>query len=473
MKKGISLIGLLKGLFFVCFVGMFLWLAWACNSALLVTVLLAGGILLLGYRLELPNFPLFLFGAAFLLRLVVVLTLQTPITSDFAVQLQASEQFAAGDMSFQDTSYFQTWGYQTGLVIYQGLLLKIWDSVLFLKLINCLWGAGTVLLVYLIAKEFFQEQACRCAALFYCCFLYPLTLVTIPSNNIISTFFLYLSLYLMVRKGDQKGRPVRRYLSSAVSLAVSNFFRPDTVVMLVAVLAYFIFALVSQLSKRNLIQCLKCLVTFFACYLILTNGFSQAVIRTGINSAGLENHEPLWSVLVGLNHETGGTYSEEWAAIEQRMDELGCTYEQAEWSLIQERIFTSPSDLLKLAHSKIQTFWWGDPMGWTLGHLTSDTLYQMASGINACTNWISILLAALGAMHLFRHQRGNLKAYLVPFVIFATFCAYLVVEVQSRYAYLVEVAVFVLAAGGFQILMSGVQTAGGTQLPRIIPKKLS
>ena len=463
MQKDFALATFLKGLFCLCFVGMFFWILGVHNVVFWLTVAAAGVLLAVSYGLDLPHFGKLLFVVALLLRVAAVWTLQSPILSDFQTQLQASEQFAAGDMSFQDTSYFQSWGYQTGLVIYQGLLLKIWDNVLILKLANCLWGAATVWLIYAIAREFFQERACRCAALCYTCFLFPLTFTAIPNNSIPSGFFLYLCLYFLVKEDFLKEHPLGRYALASLSLALSNFFRPGTIVMLVAVAAYFLFEMVFQWEKRNLLHWGKCLAVFFFGYFLLTNLFSQAVILTGINSAGLKNNEPLWSVLVGLNYDSGGTYNPEWDAIYQRMEEQGCTYEQAQWSLILDRISIPPDKLSELACSKIHTFWWGNPMGTTLGYLEPSPLYDTAVSIHHCSNWLSILLCAGGSVVLFKSRRRNAKAYLVPFLIFAVFCAYLVVEVQSRYAYVVQPAVFILSAGGFQLLAGAFRLQKGIQ----------
>ena len=43
---------------------------------------------------------------------------------------------------------------------------------------------------------------------------------------------------------------------------------------------------------------------------------------------------------------------------------------------------------------------------------------------------------------------------MLPFVIFATSCVYLLIEVQPRYAYAGQIAVFILMAGGAQVLGS-------------------
>ena len=62
-----------------------------------------------------------------------------------------------GDFSFQNDRYFQRWGYQTGLVIWEGVLLKLWNNPLLLRLVNCVVSAGTNVLIYLIARDYFED----------------------------------------------------------------------------------------------------------------------------------------------------------------------------------------------------------------------------------------------------------------------------------------------------------------------------
>lgn len=115
------------------FCGLRLFFAICFGAAVLCVVTvyypLAGVILFLAGLLVLLSrwkgisarrFSLGLFLLSLVIHLGAVAFLTTPIESDFALQYEASRQFAQGDFSFQDTVYFQKWGYQTGLVIWQG-----------------------------------------------------------------------------------------------------------------------------------------------------------------------------------------------------------------------------------------------------------------------------------------------------------------------------------------------------------------
>ena len=129
----------LRWLFMLCF-GVAVWCVITVYAPLIGALLFLTGLLIVVSRTNVSrggqaagwNFSVFLFALSLLIHGAAVALLTTPIESDFALQYEASQQFARGDYSFQETAYFQRWGYQTGLVIWQGTLLKLWNTPLFL-----------------------------------------------------------------------------------------------------------------------------------------------------------------------------------------------------------------------------------------------------------------------------------------------------------------------------------------------------
>ena len=65
----------------------------------------------------------------------------------------ASQELINGTSNYKNMPYFLTWGYQMGHVFYQALLLNINNSVLFLKIINCIVSSLTVAFVYLFCNK--------------------------------------------------------------------------------------------------------------------------------------------------------------------------------------------------------------------------------------------------------------------------------------------------------------------------------
>lgn len=117
--------------------------------------------LILVKRIGNRGFIIFIILGTFLIRLIYICTVNTPLDSDFELLYEAAVLFSQGDYSFGQQVYFQEWAYQTGFVIYQGLVIKIFGqagSILALKILNCIWNTGITLLIYLIARNFFGKN---------------------------------------------------------------------------------------------------------------------------------------------------------------------------------------------------------------------------------------------------------------------------------------------------------------------------
>lgn len=462
----------LRWFFAVCFCTALLGVI-TVNYPLAGVILFLTGLLILVSRINVSHrggselvskFPLLLFLISLVVRLGAVVLITTPIESDFALQYQASQQFARGDFSFQDTVYFQRWGYQTGLVIWQGTLLKLWNTPLLLRLVNCLVSAGTNVWIYLIARDYFTQRAAQLASLAYAFFLFPATFVTVLCNSIPSGFFLTLCLYLIMARRFESCPRLPVYALAGASLALANALRPDAPLVLVPLLAYFLFRFVSKASLKNFIAYLKKFLALFLTFLVLSTALSGLVKLTGVNAAGLKNNDPLWGMVLGTNTETGGTYNDGDGQAISVLTQQGMTRSEAERQVISQHLQVGPAKFLETAVRKVRTLWWDSALGWSLSSIrqTSPVLFELLEEIDRAMFTCALFLAGLGALALFRRPRKDMKLYLVPFVIFAASCVYLLIEVQPRYAYVGQIAVFVLMAGGTQVVVSLWETAASS-----------
>ena len=168
------------------------------EKALIFSILFLLLILFINWKFKIKKFPIVLFLVALLFRIVFCYIVDTQPISDFKVLLDASRSVNASDFSFINTTYFTTWSYQMGFVFFQSLLLKICDSVLFLKIINCFITSGICVLIYYIAKEFIKEEYARVVSLFYCFMIFLLTYVTVLSNQHFSALLIYLAIFILI-----------------------------------------------------------------------------------------------------------------------------------------------------------------------------------------------------------------------------------------------------------------------------------
>ena len=281
-------------------------------------------------------------------------------------------------------------------------------------------------------------------------------MVTVLCNNIPSAFFLYLCLYLVMGKGFKRCHRVLIYALAGASLAVANALRPDAPLVLVPLLAYFVFRFLSQASWKNFLHYLKRFGALVLTFLVLSAGMSGLVKVTGVNAAGLSNNDPLWGTVLGTNTEWKGLYNNEDGPAIAEKEAEGMSRTQAELQVIREHLNVSPAALVELAACKMKSLWWDRGLSWSMGGLKQQTptLFALLEELDRAMFTCALFLAALGAIALFRRPKEDFKLYLLPFVIFATSCVYLLIEVQPRYAYAGQIAVFILMAGGAQVLGS-------------------
>lgn len=406
-----------------------------------------------------------LFGAAFLARLAAVFVLRPEPVSDFAVLLETSQGFAAGDMGFQELVYFQNWPGQTGQVIFQGLVLRLCGSIVPIKLINCLAGAGTAVLVYDLARRFFAEVPARAAGAFYAFSMAPLTMPTVLSNQPLGTFLLWLSLWLMATPlpqaaaGEGHGgyRGYRAYLSypaAGLCLAFANAIRPDALTALVAVAAFCLFGAVSQPSPRQLKGYALVFLLFFGSYQLSFRLMSWAVAALEINSAGLAGGDFLLKLLFGLSVESRGRYSNDILAALEELQSQGMSYQEAQKHLLSQELRTTPGQLLQLFEDKEATLWLGYSMGFVFAPWQESRagLVHLAEKGEYFCSLCSLLLGIAGFLYSRRCKKACLECLLPAFLIFANFAAYLLIEVQPRYVYGVQPALYILAAGGLEFI---------------------
>lgn len=404
-------------------------------------------------KINIKYFPFLLFGFSFLIRIFFALIIENEPVSDFAVLYKAAEMLSKGNTSFNSTSYFQTWSYQTGFVVWEAFLLKIVDSIMFLKIVNCAVGAGINLLIYYITKELFGNTTASCTvSIVYMVFPFAVLHTNVLSNSHISAFFLFLGVLLMVKRKQRHN--IIQYGISALCIALGNILRPDGLIVLVALGAVLFFDL---FGREKVVDTVKKAVAFFGIYFVVMAIASNIVMATGINPNGLKNEDPLWKFVLGTNYESKGSYSDtDLLLIKEYMEKYDCNYEDAEKQIISERLH-QPLKLFDMMGDKVNTIWWSDGIIWSFSNDFINNLPGIVEGITILNQGIwyfIILLLVLSVANYYKFGKRKTINLIIPFIIFATFMVYLAIEVQSRYAYMVQIAVFIMAAGGIDFVQT-------------------
>ena len=150
------------------------------------------------FRGKIPHFSVLLFLFAFAVRLTACWFYNTVVpVSDFKTMFEAAQHTIRGDFTYNQDVYFSTWAYQTGFVLFEAMFLKLYNSIWTLKIVNCLIGAGTAVLVYKISQILWEdENVAQIVSLVYSVFALHAAVLT---NSHACAFFSFLGIYLLLK----------------------------------------------------------------------------------------------------------------------------------------------------------------------------------------------------------------------------------------------------------------------------------
>lgn len=458
----------LRKLFFLCVIAAFCLIA--VSSGFGLGLLLAVLAVLLPYKCKIPHFLPILFVVSTIVHVIAVFAVQTPLDSDFAMLYQAAEKAAVGDFSFQTLGYFYRWAYQTGFVLWEAAILRVTGSIAAIKLTNVLLLSGINVLIYLFARRFVEERAAQAAALLYLVTLFPTLMTCVLTNQHVSAFFLLLGVYILTG-GGERAFSIWRALLAGICLSFGNIMRPEGIVLFAGLFGTVLFLMLMRRSLHGSKKILLGLVIAAAVYFICNAAASWAVAASGVNQYGLTNNWSEWKFLLGFNHDTGGMYSvpdTELFGKYHQIDSTPAVLEQAkelERQVIHDRIFCSPSSFISLMLAKIQNLWCKDGLGFSLGFinetsvswhgLNGSKVYAYAAALDRTVFFSALFLALFGAGCSLRKKDTPVTLdRIFPYMtLMAFFCAFLILEVQPRYAYLPQIFLYMTTAVGIQALM--------------------
>lgn len=430
-----------------------LFLSMFIKNTIIFAIISIGIIYFVSKKFNCKRFAIVLFLFSFIVRLITVLVLKTPIESDFKVLYDASVKLLEGDLSFNQLGYFKLWGYQIGQVVYQAFLLKIWNDVLFIKIVNCFISSGTVVLTYLISKEIFQEKTAKMVSLLYSIFIFPILFNAVLSNQILSTFLMYLAIYVLFAKRFDQWKEWIRFLIVGVLLALSNIIRPEAIVTLTTVIVFCIY----YLKRGNIKQTLKKILLIFVSYFAITTIASTILIVTNISPSGLSNKDPLWKFVLGFNYETTGTYSTK--------DEYASGNKELELELIKERTIGNIEKLPILFVKKIRNFWFTSDIYWSNNYLdatsvsilgqniSGSSINQLLINYNRNIYYFMYICLFLGIYQTRKVQKREIVNFLA-ILLCVYLGVYLLIEIMPRYAYAPQVALFILSGFGIEYIFN-------------------
>lgn len=406
-------------------------------------------IYVLSFKVNIPKFVYFLLGFSLISKLGVILIFNPPIESDFKTMYDAAKMLASGNFDYTNWDYIIRWGYQTGHIFYQAVILKLCDSVFLLKFINCLALTGTTVIMYLTIKELINEKTARFCSLLYCFYLMPVMLTTVLTNQHIPTFLFFLAFYMIISSRFDKMNFILRYSLIGIFIGIGNIMRPEGIIFILAIICYFIFLCYKDEKLKDIV---KKILFVLVSYLIIIKGVSLTFELTGISKSGLGNKDPLWKFVLGTNYESNGQYS-------LKDDLTYLDHPKKELEVIKERTIENPGQFAHLLLSKARMFWLGNDLYWSNNYLYSQNLKIFSHEIygtkvneimNLYNNQVYLLTFGLAMVGLFRliKSKFDKRTNLYIILLCGYFIVYLFIEIMNRYTYTPRVAIFILAGYG-------------------------
>lgn len=439
-------------MFFAIFIYSLLSIIFLVTNHIMLFLMAFGFCTYISLNKKIKHFPIILFITSIVIRLIVVLLLNFPQLTDFSILLEAAKSFAKGNFDFQNTSYFTTWTYQTGFVIYEGLVLKLFNNVLILKLLNIIYSSTLVVLIYQIGKKICTEKSARMASLLYMFFPFSIYMNTILANHHIATFLTYIGIFLLLKENKK----LKHYILAAILISFGNIMRPEGTIIVFAFILYEIF----KLQKGKIKQIIKYTSVFVVVYLVIGVSASLIITQTGINKQGLKNNNPEWKFVLGFNYDSCGYYNEE--------DTIYLSDRKKEREVIKERILVNPIKMTQLMTCKIDNFWLQSDISVKHNMYITKKINILGMKINfmdiekifiTFNKLLYLLTLFAGLTGIIYNRKKIIKSSAFFFVILmmVTFGVYLLIEIQPRYAYFIQVSIFILSTYGYDMLLNKVK----------------
>ena len=437
-------------------------------AALLAAVLLAGGLLLIRKtgiwelnRIEREQ-PAAVCASLVLLCLLVngcwVLFFRPIQAPDYQTFFQTATDLANG-RTLEGKDYVAMFPHILGYAAFLSIFLRMFgDNILTAALVNVFLTTLSGLILYDLCRRYCGIKAAFLSFLLwiFCPSKLLYNTMSLPEpfyTCLLLLFFLLVSLTADACADKQPiGKATLTGLLAGLILGLVNAARP---IGLIPIIAFFIWLLF--LSDWQHIKAKKKTVILFSCLLLLTYGLTGSLWRQ-FAAAKLEQAPPSvpgYSIYVGFNPETQGSYADEDMDLLQGryFGEYDRNAEKAQRSMLdsaRQRIRETKGGIPGLMIHKLGTLLGHDEGGaFYSKESLSDRQYALWCVASNVWYYLICLLALAGIRQMWVSDSKDSRL-LVPLTLTGVILAQLLVEVAARYHYCLIPMLLLLAAPFFE-----------------------
>ncbi|MEG2275697.1 MAG: hypothetical protein RSC09_04290 [Clostridia bacterium] len=388
-----------------------------------------------------------IFAIAFALRLLAILVLKVKPISDFMVIFEAAENLAKGNNTLNTSTYFLTWAYQTGMVIYQAVILKIFKTINALNILDCVYTSFICVYIYKISNKTFEKiNGNKIGSLLYTIYIYAITYTAVLTNQHIFSLLALIGLYIYLSSNNK----YIKIITSVILISIANILRTESILIILSMICYEILQVK---EKKDIISFFKKGIIIFGIYFIITNSASFLIKTSGINKNGLENKDTLWKFVCGSDYTTNGGYSEKALTLKTDKEKIDFIKKNYDRPIVQNVVFMK---------NKISNLWTGDDYSWAFNkvsykyikfknmHITVEDLINIFEKFDRLIYISILILNVVSVISSFKRKNNN--KIILYLIVIANFLVYLMIEVQPRYSYFPKIIMFIIANDGYYIL---------------------
>ncbi|QUF85381.1 dolichyl-phosphate-mannose--protein mannosyltransferase (plasmid) [Clostridium butyricum] len=435
------------------FIGFNLFGTIVITLVLIISILLEYKIINSNLKLSQKIFYIVLI--ALILRVLWLLNANNVPTSDFATMYYSAQELLNGNEKIlKGINYGARFPHIIGEILYMAIMQYIFPyyNIIAMKIVNLILGLLGLLFIYLVASEIIKdEKYAMCALGIGSVFSPSITYTSVfCSENLAMPFYL-LSVLIFIKNINKSRTKGYIFIVSSIVLGIGNIFRMIAIVILIAYVIYSIMYL-----KENILTKLKNIVCIIVPYFLVLLIISTSLQRMNL----IEN--PLWrgaepkitSILKGTNINSLGMWNSEDADIAEKYVGDYNKIESECKRIIYERLTTtSPIKLSLFYIAKLSSQWCiGDFAGafWTQKDLEDNKMIFKIGSFGSLPFqliYVAILILVIIGLRN-KDNNGNLSINLFKLILLGYMGAYLMLENQCRYGYIICWVFVILGTDG-------------------------
>lgn len=237
--------------------------------------------------------------------------------------------------------------------------------------------------------------------------------------------------------------------------------RPEIIIILVAAFFCLIVTCFHNCNRTNVIKKLSKFGAVFCVYIVIHLLTGTAIKLSGINQYGIDNRNPEWKFMVGLDKEHLGAWNTSHINILAMEESSERKKEVIDYV---RATYKTPYDVVSFVYDK-QAFMWSSPspvyFTFNDGELSRTVKlfgkeYYMNDLINIFVSVDKIYYTFIFGLFflsiadvffsMFRGVQPSREFYFIMMVCLVNFLIYLLIEVQPRYKYFIMPFIFISAA---------------------------